>query len=100
MKCPNCGENSITVWQKLNMRPAYPIVCKSCGKKITVPKWYTYIYLIPSAIFMYLAVTGRNRWLSFVFFIAGVVILPAILSVVFLPMELYGEAGTKKKNNS
>ena len=37
--CPNCNQNTFTCWDKINMSPKFPKVCKVCSIKIEPVAW-------------------------------------------------------------
>ncbi len=46
-KCPNCHEYTISYWHKLSLSDyRYGHHCKTCGGKIKLPVWYTFLFVI------------------------------------------------------
>ncbi len=38
LTCPHCGQRAMTGARKLGLGPAFSAACRSCGKKLSVPK--------------------------------------------------------------
>lgn len=47
MKCPCCGEDSISLLRRLSLGPAFPARCKSCNRKIGVSYKGTLLSMAP-----------------------------------------------------
>ena len=73
-KCPHCGENALSVWQKIKLGPAAEAECRECGSRFSVPYWSAALTLP-----FLLTVLGGFFFLSF-----GIYFLAATLMLIFM----------------
>jgi len=83
--CPNCKQNTFSIWDKMTMAPLKPKKCKNCGALIK-PKFLPFLFsLIISQIFMIFTILFILKLLSplglsFIWTISLSVVLGVILS--------------------
>jgi hypothetical protein len=50
LKCPACGEATISQWRKFLLSPAIPVVCGHCHAEITLPAYDLGVLLLIVAL--------------------------------------------------
>jgi Oxygen-sensitive ribonucleoside-triphosphate reductase len=88
MKCPNCGNDTISIWQRLCIAPAHPVKCKVCGKKIAVLGLHAFLSLLPFTILFSVGISLNNKILHFLLPALGIVIT-LVIHIFFTPLQLY-----------
>ena len=73
-KCPHCGKEALSLWQKIKMGPAAEAQCRECGSRFSVPYWSA-LFTLP----FLLIVLGGFFVLSF-----GTYFLVATVALVFM----------------
>jgi predicted RNA-binding Zn-ribbon protein involved in translation (DUF1610 family) len=52
-KCPNCGEETISLWEKANLDARYANKCKSCDCSYCSARWHDFMLSIVTAFGIY-----------------------------------------------
>lgn len=85
LKCPHCGELTISVFRKLCLGPAVPTTCKACGKKVGVP--YSAVLAVLPLLAAYIgAQSVESSALKALFFICGGLLM-ALIYLKWVPLE-------------
>ncbi len=88
-RCPHCGQDCLSIAQKLFMSPANPVSCRNCGRSVTL-RWSHYLLVIVPAVIA-LALIGRFGFEGYQLLAAGGALLAAVgLAQLLLPLVKAG----------
>lgn len=87
-KCPNCGNNTITLGMKSKSGVFSKIKCSFCGALLELNPWVNYVYLILESLFLFGMIIWaffNYSWMSWSIFVL-VFILVEIVRVIIVPL--------------
>lgn len=87
-KCPHCGNNTISYWEKMNLIDyRYTHECKECGGTLQLPLWHSVLYLGEVIMFIYGGVNVDMSSWQIIF--SGVILLLFInfVQLLFIPIK-------------
>jgi hypothetical protein len=86
-KCPHCGKNSISVYDKIRFDPRCKCKCSECGGNINIPHYVFFTYVISLGSMCYIMRIIYNiSWLYIIFAIVGMYIIYCIILILYVPI--------------
>jgi rRNA maturation protein Nop10 len=86
-KCPHCGKETISVYDKLRFNPRVKIKCQECGGYVNIP---FYVSLIDITV-MLLVVFGMKgalkiEWIFVIIALVSYLVISTLIVVFYVPI--------------